>query len=99
MSHEGQKPTVRSRRIALAALLALACSQLVFAGHQYQHEADSIDDVCAACLQLEQFDNPTFSDSSAAAVAPAAELALLQTVARVESAEPAPYSSRAPPTL
>ena len=99
MNYEASNLTVRSWRIALAAVVAVACSQLAFAGHQFEHDAFGIDEVCAACLQLEQFENPTFSESSAAAVAPAAELALVQTVARVESAEPAPYSSRAPPTL
>ncbi len=99
MSYEGSNLTVRSWRVALAAVFAVACSQLVFAGHLFEHEASGIDEVCAACVQLEKFESPTVSESSAAAVAPSAELVLVQVVVRFETAEPAPYSSRAPPSL
>ena len=99
MSHEGQKPAVRSRRIALAALLALACSQLVFAGHHFEHDASGVDEVCAACLQLEQFDNPSFVAAKPAAAAQTVELAKARLTALVELTESAPYSTRAPPSL
>ncbi len=99
MSYEGRNLTARSWRIALAAVLAFACSQLVFAGHQFEHDADGIDEVCAACLQLEKFDNPSPGAAGTAVAAPAAELPKARLTPLVELTESAPYSTRAPPTL
>ena len=99
MSYEGRNLTVTSWRIALAAVLAFACSQLVFAGHQFEHDVDSIDEVCPACLQLEQFDNPSGGAASTAMAAPAAELAKARLTPLVVLTESAPYSTRAPPML
>lgn len=99
MSFEASNLTVRSWRIALAAVLALACSQLVFAGHQHQHDADGIDEVCATCLQLEQFDHPPIARAMVSL--PEAAVMRVQTLrsSLTTLGDPTPYSSRAPPAL
>jgi len=99
MSYEGKSLTARSWRIALAAVLAFACSQLVFAGHQFEHDASGIDEVCAACLQLEQFDHPVFAGAKVSLPVPGA--VLLQSLPSSHTALGAsvPYSTRAPPIL
>lgn len=99
MSNEPSNRTARSWRIALAAIVAFACSQLVLAGHQFEHEAGGIEEVCVACLQLDQFDTPPVNAAGSAIAAPCADRPKVLPEALAESGDPVPYSTRAPPLL
>jgi hypothetical protein len=46
--------SARTNLFAVLALLLLAANQLVFAGHQFEHVADEVFEVCGVCLQLER---------------------------------------------
>ena len=52
-------------RIALLALLSIAASQLVPAGHQFAHDEIVVAENCAVCIQLEQLDTAAVVAGSA----------------------------------
>ena len=99
MKSESNISRLRSWRIALAALLAIAGSQLVFAGHQYEHDLDSVDDTCAVCLQIERLDQPPCDNPAALLQAPVFQLPQIAPATLGISAAVSPYSTRAPPLL
>ncbi len=99
MHSESTISKLRTWRIALAALFAIAGSQLAFAGHQFEHDFDSIDDVCAVCLQIERWDQPPCNISAALLPAPVFEPPQVAPAAPGVSFAASPYSTRAPPLL
>ena len=100
MSFQTNRSVVRSWRIALLAGLVFACSQLVFAGHQFEHDSHASEEVCAACLQVQQLDDVAPGGDCAPLPAPAAEHVQFRPTAVVEHRDDAaPYSTRAPPEL
>lgn len=99
MNSESNISKLRTWRIALAALLAIAGSQLAFAGHLFEHDLDSIDDVCAVCLQIERFDQPPPDISAALLPGAAFESPRAAPATPGISAAVSPYFTRAPPLL
>jgi hypothetical protein len=49
---------IRRWRFALLVLLCVGGSQLVMAGHQFQHDDVLVAESCAVCIQLDQLDSP-----------------------------------------
>ena len=99
MNSESNIGRLRTWRIALAAMLAIAGSQLAFAGHQFEHDLDSTDDVCAVCLQIERLDLPPCAVAAALLPAPEFESPQVAPATLGVSAAVSPYSTRAPPLL
>ncbi len=100
MSFETNRPIVRSWRAALLAGLVFACTQLVFAGHQFEHGALAHEEICAACLQVQQLDDVALGGDCAELPAKTSEHVQIRPTAVVEYRDDAaPYSTRAPPTL
>jgi len=99
MRPEPRQGRVRSWRLALLALLAVACSQLALAEHQFEHDAGVAGDVCAVCLQLEQFDIPHAAPLSGITADTPVSLDTTRNPAHVTPAAAAPYASRAPPRI
>ena len=100
MSFQTNRSVVRSWRIALLAGLVFACSQLVFAGHQFEHDTHVVEEACAACLQVQQLDDTAPGGAGTEPAPPSAELILPPSPAVFEQRKnPAPYSTRAPPAL
>lgn len=85
--------------VAVAALVAIAGSQLVFAGHQFEHDLDSMDDVCAVCLQIERLDQPPCDIPAASLPAPVFESPQAAPAVPGVATAVSPYSTRAPPLL
>lgn len=61
----GIQRSINGWRIALLALLSIAASQLVLAGHQFAHDETLVAESCAVCIQLEQLDVPVAAGKSA----------------------------------
>ena len=99
MNGESNISKLRTWRIALAAVLAFAGSQLALAGHQFEHDLGSLDESCVVCIQIEQFDQAT-------SAVPASSMPVLLPVVTspdtellVATASRTRYSTRAPPLL
>ena len=99
MNSESNISRLRTWRIALAAVLAFAGSQLALASHQFEHDLGSLDESCVVCIQIEQFDQATSAVHASSmpvlirvAASPGCEL-LVATASRTS------YSTRAPPLL
>ena len=99
MNSESNISKLRTWRIALAALLAIAGSQLAFAGHQFEHDLDSIEDACVVCVQIERLDQPPCDIPAASLPAPVFETPQVAPATPGVSAAVSPYSTRAPPLL
>ncbi len=99
MRHKPNKSARSKWYVAVAALVAIAGAQLVFAGHQFEHDLDSIDDICAVCLQIERWDQPPCDIPAASLPAPVFESPKVAPAAVGVAGTVAPYSTRAPPHL
>ena len=97
MRHEPNKTTLSKWRVALAALLAIASSQLVFAAHQFEHDLGSLEETCIVCIQIEQFDQATSVVPAALMPALAPVATRLGTGLLVATASRTAYFTRAPP--
>ncbi len=90
---------IKRWRIALLALLSIAASQLVLAGHQFAHDETVVAENCAVCIQLEQLESPTIGAESASLMT-FAKLVLPVLTDRVVADDIVRrYSSRAPPAI
>lgn len=82
---------------AYGALLVLALLQLGIALHHDEHSATDLTSACAACVQLEQFDDVPATDATGIVINAGFALAALP-LATVAVSEPSlRYHSRAPP--
>jgi hypothetical protein len=86
-------------RVLYAVLIALAWLQLSWAGHQFEHVAGDLSDVCTVCSQLERLDHAIAEDDGIAAL-PAIRSPAPEFVAGISIADlTVNYRSRAPPTV
>ena len=91
--------SIKHWRIALLALLGIAASQLVLAGHQLAHDETVVAENCTVCIQLEQLDSPTVGAGSASSMAIAKPVLPVFTDRVVADDIICRYSSRAPPAI
>ncbi len=97
MTSESNISRLRTWRIALAAVLAFAGSQLALAGHQFEHDLGSLDESCVVCIQIEQFDQAISVAPAPLMLAPTPVATSPGTELLVANASRTLYSTRAPP--
>ena len=90
---------IKRWRVALLALLSIAASQLVLAGHQFAHDETIVAENCAVCLQLEQLDSPPVVAESATLLPYAKLVPPVLADHLVAGGIVRRYSSRAPPSI
>lgn len=90
----------RMRSGAWLALVALAASQFVLAGHQFEGDVSNVADLCHVCVQLDRLDDCVAAHVSLTTVEVSNQSAVPLPTATLS--EPAPcraFNSRAPPLL
>jgi len=89
----------RARRAAWALLVLVALAQVAIAAHWYAHDAATLADHCAICLQLDRLDQAIADDTS---YHPLAAASIMEPVVD-NRGHPATilrnYNPRAPPIL
>ena len=97
MDHELTNRTLRTRRIALAAVLVMAFSQFVLASHQIAHDPSEPEVACSECLLASQFDYSVASATAAILPDAATDEPPAFTPTPSSCSTRAPFAPRAPP--
>ena len=92
-------PGARARSAAWALVVLVTLAQVTIATHWYVHDAATLADHCAICLQLDRLDQAIADDTS---IDPPAATSIMDPVVN-SRARPAAvlrnYNPRAPPIL
>ena len=92
-----QTPQLRANHLSWLLLALLACSQLSFAAHQFDHATADAGETCAVCLQFERNDDAPI-DTPDVSLPPTATLPVLEeSPAAFRAYVFAHYASRASP--
>lgn len=86
-------------RAAWLAMIVVAGSQLVLAGHQFQHDGVTGNEVCTTCVQLDEFDAPVTLAPANPPLSSQLPVVLPDRGSLIDRLSLSPYSSRAPPRV
>lgn len=97
MKNERTQDKVTCWRMAILAVVAIACSQLALAGHQFEHDLGNAADACALCAGLQDLDAPPAASSSLSSRPTVTPAIGLRKSDPPDSNVYAPYFVRGPP--
>jgi hypothetical protein len=91
------QPRWQPWRAFAMALLAVASTQFAVASHQFEHDAGTLNEVCAACVQIQSLDGPASADTALPVIPHTHASAGQWTSPAPDRRVELPFRSRAPP--